>query len=144
MRIFVTIIDLLFLLLIIGTPILLLVVLKKSNLKYYHIIYFLTGLLMLGGIVWIFAWWTNESNIILLEHYGYNIDGMSETERYCKVLPENMEQIKRMEISMMGIGWPLKAIFGIVTLSPFFLLYLFVVYFWKKLLKIIRNKKNCC
>ena len=146
MKIFVIIINFLLLLLIIGSPILLLVVLKKTNLKYYHITYFLTSLWILVVVVLIFAWWTDKSNIILLEHYGCNIYGMSDTERYCKVLPEDMEQVKRMEISMMGIGWPLKAIFGIVILSPFFLLYLFAVlfagYFWEKLLKIIKNKKN--
>lgn len=84
--------------------------------------YSLIGLSVLGVLMLIFAWWSNESNLILLKHFGYNIDGMSETEFFGNVLPENMDKVKRLETSVMGIGWPVKAIFGFVTTIPYLIL----------------------
>lgn len=86
----------------------------------------------------IFAWWSHESDLILLKHYGYNIDGMSESDFFGNVLPENMDKVKRLEISIMGIGWPLKAIFGFVMTIP----YLAIVYLGKILFGRLKNNKN--
>ena len=138
METFVVVIDFLIFLLAIGSPILLLIVLKKLNTRYWHLFYFLTGLLVFCGAIWLSVWWTDKSYHILLEYYGYNIDGMSEKEFYGNVLPENMERVKRMETSIMGIGWPLKAMFGMVILSP----YLLVVYFGNRVLEKIKSVKN--
>ena len=55
---------------------------------------------------------------------------MSETEFFGNVLPENMDKVKRLETSVMGIGWPVKAIFGFVMTIP----YLIFVYFGKVLI----------
>jgi len=88
--------------------------------------------------MFIFAWWSHESDLILLKHYGYNIDGMNETEFYGNVSPENMEQVNRLVTSVMGIGWPLKAMFGFVMTIP----YLIFVYFGKVLIDRIMIKKN--
>ena len=136
MEIFLTIIDFLIFGLIIGTPILLFVVLKK--IKYRAFFYFLIGLVVLCGLIWTFAWWTDKSNHILLEYYGCNFYGMGEIERYCNVLSENMERVKGIEISLMGIGWTLKAMFGIVIFSP----YLLIVYIGGRLFEKIKMRKN--
>ncbi len=78
----------------------------------------------------LFAWWTYYSDLILLEHYGYNIDGMSETERYGKVASENIITVKELEISIMGIGWTLKAVFGYILYLPYLLIcYMFRGFF---------------
>ena len=138
MEIFITITNFLILGLIIATPILLLLILNKLKTKRVLIFYFLTGLLVLGLLIWIFAWWGYESDLILLKHYGYNIDGMNDTEFYGNVSPENMERVKGLETSIMGIGWPLKAIFGFAIFMP----YLIVVYVGKILIDKIKNKKN--
>ena len=130
METFVTIIDFLILGLILAAPILLLVVLRKSNIKYFCVYYFLVGLLILGGTMCFFAWWTDKSDHILMEYYGYNFHGMNEHESYEKVLSENIERVKNMETSIMGIGWSLKAIFGFVIFVP----YLVVVYVGNKFL----------
>ena len=76
---------------------------------------------------------------MLLEHYGYNIDGMNDVEFYGNVSPENMERVKELERSIFGIGYPVKAFFGIVIFSP----YLFVVYLVGYIFGIIRRKKKC-
>jgi hypothetical protein len=49
-----------------------------------------------------------------------------------------MEQVKSLETSIMGIGWPVKAIFGYVTFIP----YLIFVYIGKIIINRMKNKKN--
>ena len=134
MEIFITILNFLILGMIIAIPIILLIVLKKFNIKYYFIYYFLIGLFLLGVVSYFFAWWADKSDMMLLEYYGFNFDAMNDTERYGNVLPENMERVKSIEISIMGIGWTLKAIFGFVIFLP----YLLFVFIGDKLLQLIR------
>jgi len=134
----ITISNFLILGLIIIAPILILIILKKLKTKRTVIIYSLIGLSVLGILLLFFAWWSHESNLILLRHYGYNIDGMCETEFFGNVLPENMDKVKRLETSIMGIGWPVKAIFGFVMTIP----YLIFVYIGKVLIDRIMIKKN--
>ena len=75
-----------------------------------------------------FAWWTDKSNRILLAHYGYNIDGMNETEFYEKVLPENMERVKGLESSINGVGWSLKALMTLEFYSPYLMFSYLIIY----------------
>ena len=138
METLITISNFLILGLIIFTPILILIILKRLKTKRTVIIYSLIGLFVLGVLMLIFAWWSHESDLILLKHFGYNIDGMSETEFFGNVLPENMDKVKRLETSVMGIGWPVKAIFGFVMTIP----YLIFVYFGKVLIDRAMIKKN--
>jgi hypothetical protein len=135
-----TIIDIVGLLifgLIISTPILLHLTLKKFNTKWTFLVYFIIGLIVLAIQMIIFAWWSHESDLILLKHYGYNIDGMYETEFYRNVSPENREQVKSLVTSVMGIGWPLKAIFGYVFTIP----YLIFIYFAMMLINRLKTSK---
>lgn len=138
MEILITISNFLILGLIIIIPFLIFIILKRLKTKRIMIIYSLIGLSILGVLMLIFAWWSHESDLILLKHYGYNIDGMSESDFFGNVLPENMDKVKRLEISIMGIGWPLKAIFGFVMTIP----YLAIVYLGKILFGRLKNNKN--
>lgn len=138
METLITISNFLILGLIILTPFLILIILKRLKTKRTVIIYSLIGLFVLGVLMLIFAWWSHESDLILLKHFGYNIDGMSETDFFGNVLPENMDKVKRLETSVMGIGWPVKAIFGFVMTIP----YLIFAYFGKILTDRILTKKN--
>lgn len=124
--------------LIIIAPILILYIIKRLKTKRTVIIYSLIGLSVLGILMLIFAWWSYESDLILLKHYGYNIDGMNEAEFFGNVLPKNLDTVKRLETSIMGIGWPVKAIFGFVMTIP----YLIFVYIGKVLIDRIMTKKN--
>ena len=85
-------------------------------------------------LISIFAAWGDFSNLILLNHYGYSVDGMN----YENVLPENRERVDTLVTSLMGIGWPLKAMFGFIMTIP----YLIFVYFGKILTDRIMIKKN--
>ncbi len=117
-------------------PILLLRKINKKKIKYKFITYLTLGLILTGIIAFVFAWWSYTSDLILLRQYGYNIDGMNETEFYGEVLPENIDKVRSMETSIMGIGWPLKAILTFV----FYLPYLFIVYFI--VYRLGRNNRN--
>ena len=129
--------DLLILGLIISTPILLLLILQKLNTKRTFLVYLLIGLIVLGILIFTFSWWCDKSNMMLLRNYGYNIDGINDIEIYGKVSPNDLEQIKRLETSIMGIGWQLKALFGYVFVIP----YLLFIYLGKMLITRLANKR---
>jgi hypothetical protein len=114
-------------------PILLLRKIKKTRIRYKFLTYLTIGLFLNAIIVFVFAWWNYTSDIILLEHYGYDIDGMNETEFYGNVIPENMDKVKSIQRSIMGIGWPLKAIFAFVFCSPWIIVVYFVFYLTDKI-----------
>lgn len=120
--------------LIISLPILTIIRLRKRNAKKVAIKYFLFGLFIMALLISIFAVWDDFSNLILLNHYGYSVDGMN----YEKVLPENRERVDILVTSLMGIGWPLKAIFGFVMIIP----YLIFVHFANTLIDRMIIKKN--
>ncbi len=132
METLITIIDFLILGLIIISPIILLIVLEKTNIKYSNIYYFFIGLFISGGLIYFFAWWTDKSSFILLEHYGYKIYGINETESYKNVLPQNIERVKELKNSIMGISWVLKAIFGFIIFIPYLLIIYVANKFWQK------------
>lgn len=138
METLITISNFLFLGLIIFSPILILIILKKLKIKRTLIIYSLISLLVLGALIWIFAWWADKSDMIILEHYGYNNYGWTETERFQNVAQENFEKVKSLEANSMGIGWPLKAIFGFAMTVP----YLIIVYLGKIIISKFNNYKN--
>ena len=130
--------NFLIIVLILVLPILLLRILNKQRVRRILIYYFLIGILLLGLIICFSAWWNYKADLMLLKHYGYNFEGMNETEFYEKVLPENMQKVKNIKTSVMGIGWPLKAIFGIIMITP----YMGVIYILNRSTERIRKKKN--
>lgn len=138
METIITISNFLILGLIIIAPMLILLILKRIKPKQTLIIYSLIGLSVLGLLILIFAWWTDKSNMILLEHYGYNYNGWNDVEKFQNVVQENLEKVKRLETSIMGIGWPVKAIFAFAITIP----YLILVYLGKLLLDKIMIKKT--
>jgi amino acid transporter len=114
-------------------PILLFRKIKTTKIRYKFLAYLTIGLFLNAVIVLVFAWWSYTSDLMLLEHYGYDIDGMNETEFYGNVIPENMDKVKSIQRSIMGIGWPLKAIFAFVFCSPWIIVVYFVFYLTDKI-----------
>jgi hypothetical protein len=135
MEAIVTVITLLFLIVLILSPIVLIRFVNKLNIRFKFIVFLIIGLVLMFSINFVFAWWSYTSDMILLKYYGYNIDGMSEQEFYGNVLPENMEKVRSLEISIMGIGWPLKAILSSIFYSPFLLLVYFLNYLTSRIKK---------
>lgn len=114
------------------SPILILLRLNKSNIRYKFVSYLIISIIITASITWIFAWWSYISDIMLLAHYGYNIDGMNAKEFYGHVAAENMERVKSLEKNIMGIGWPLKAILSYVIYMPYLLLVYLITYVIRK------------
>lgn len=128
MEFLVTAISLTLLVGLLISPILLLRFINRTNIKYKFVSYLTIGVFLTALITIIFAWWSYTSDLLLLKHYGYDIDGMNKTEFYGKVLPENLDKVKSLETSIMGIGWPLKAIITFIFYAPYLLIIYFVTY----------------
>ena len=126
-----TILSLSLLLGIMICPILVLLGLRKFYLKSNFIVYLILTIKTTSILTLLFAWWSDASNQILLSHYGYDVEAINDTERYGNVSPQNLERVKRLEVSMMGVGWPLKALMSYVLYSP----YLLIIYLISNSLK---------
>ncbi len=125
-------------------PFFLLRQINKTKIRFKFITFLSTGLILTAFIAFVFAWWSYTSDLLLLKNYGYDIDGMNETEFYGKVLPENMDKVKSLEISIMGIGWPLKAILTFIFYSLYLLIVYIIMYFIERhtLPKLKLRKEN--
>jgi len=84
------------------------------------------------------AYWPHFYSDLRLELMGFDFEGMSDTERARNVLPETREEATALYWSNMGIGWPLKAIFGMVLFAP----YPTVVWGGSVLVKHVRRKRK--
>ncbi|MFT6747668.1 MAG: hypothetical protein ACJAZ2_002025 [Glaciecola sp.] len=126
---------------LVVSPFLILHRLNKRNVKYKFIVYVVLEIITTVAIIFTFAWWVDAANQILLSHYGYDFDAVSETDRLVHVTVENMERVKSLRVSMMGIGWPLKAYMTCIQYYPYFSAYLLLVYVVSKIRK-GKNKKN--
>jgi hypothetical protein len=124
MELLATIISFTLLIATIIVPIVILVRLNRQNTKHKLAAFLILAFITTSIMTLALAWWGNISTKILLSHYGYDFDAMSDIERYANVSEENIERVKQLEISMMGIGWPLKAFMTYTVYSP----YLVVVY----------------
>jgi hypothetical protein len=132
MEILVTTISFVLLIGLFVSPILILIVLNRLNIKYKFIFYLILAIVITSIITLTFGWWADTSYRILLAHYGYYLDAMNDAERFANVSVENMERVKRLEISMLGIGWPLKALMGYVVFSPYLLIVYLIAYLRQK------------
>jgi hypothetical protein len=130
MEIIAAIISFILLIGLILSPILILKKLNKSHFKYKFIVYLALGIIITSILMLVFAWWSYFSNRLLLSHYGYDFDAMNYQERFKQVSSNNLERVKSLEISNMGIGWPLKAIMSYIFYSPYLLLVYLVSYFF--------------
>ena len=124
MEIIITTISILLFVGLLASPIILLRGIYKTNNKFKFITYLTVGLIVIALNSLIFGWWTDESTEILLKHYNayfINPDSNSYQVYYEKVSPENINRVKKLETSHMGIGWPLRSIF-LFFFSSFYLL----------------------
>ena len=132
MKIIVTIITFIFLIALIGLPILIIKKLDKSNIKHKFIVFLSLSIIIGAILILVLAWWGNFSNKFLLSHYGYNFEAMNDKERFENVSTDNLELVKRLEIDMMGIGWPVKAFMSYIFYFPFLIVVYLVTYFTLK------------
>ena len=82
-------------------------------------------------------YWDDLYKDLRLEMMGVEFDGMNDSERFKNVPFEIRTQASELYSSRFGIGWPLKAMFGMVFfVIPYILLVLgsaaAIRYFYKK------------
>jgi hypothetical protein len=106
--------------------------LSKLNRKNNFVAYIVLGIVTTFILTWILGWWSSFSNDLLLSHYGYDFEAMNNFERFKNVANVNLERVKSLETSMMGIGWPLKVIMSYIFYSPIFSIIYLAVYFFKR------------
>ena len=132
MEIITTTISFILLIVLIVSPLFLINKLNRLNVKYNFIVYLISAILITSILTLLFAWWTNYSDEILLSHYGYKFDSMNGFEN---VSSENLDKAKKLEMSMMGIGWPLKAIMSYLIYCPYLVIVYIVSFFYTKMKK---------
>lgn len=110
------------------TPILVIVRFNKLNIKYKFVAFLILAVIITSILTLMFAWWADTSNRILLSHYGYDFDAMNHAERFTAVAKGNIERVKQLEMSMMGIGWPLKAFMTYGIYLPYLLVVYLIAY----------------
>ena len=133
MEIITKIIPFILLIVLIVSPSFIICKLNKLNVKYNFVLYLISVMFSTFVVILFFAWWSHYSNKILLSHYGYNFNSMNDAERFENVNVENLKRVKNLEISIMGIGWPLKAIMSYIIYSPYPLIVYIITSFYKKM-----------
>ena len=107
-----------------ATPFLLLRLTSHMNKADRGVAFFFMGLILMISISILFVWWGNKSDELLLKHYGYNFNYMNNEEKYENVSSENLSNVKKLETGIMGVGWPIGAIFP----SILSIIYLILIY----------------
>lgn len=111
---------------IILVPILTFIQVKKGNrYKYDFMTYLVVGVIIASVIIAIGAWWGHYSTELLMSHYGYDFEAMNKTDSFKNVSLKNIERVKNLKKDYLGVGWPFKAIVGLILYLP----YLLLIYF---------------
>ena len=105
--------------------------------KKYLVILILAFFIVDGILLLMFFGMDDYSTKWLMEYYGYDLDGMSESECYRNVKPGDRVMVEGMSSHIMGIGWPLRAVFAYVLIIPFQIILSFIEYY------VIRHLKAC-
>ena len=104
--------SLLFLVCTLLLPFILTLVVLKSLSRFRFIAYLLLSLSLGGTVLTTSIWWDDTCTQLQIEAYGYDLDSMTDKDRFAKVAPENIQTVERLMISHMGVGWPVKVIFA--------------------------------
>ncbi|MBQ6562244.1 MAG: hypothetical protein IJL84_07855 [Paludibacteraceae bacterium] len=105
--------------------------------KKYLVILILAFFIVDGILLLMFFGMDDYSTKWLMEYYGYDLDGMRESECYRNVEPGDRVMVEGMSSHIMGIGWPLRAVFAYVLIIPFQIILSFIEYY------VIRHLKAC-
>lgn len=122
-------ISLTLIIVLIICPVIIIWTLNRNKIRFKFLKYLIICSCIAAIVVLVYGWWVDYSNNKLLEHYGYNIDAINDNERFANVSFENMERVKSLEKSIMGIGWPLKVMINYILYSPYLLIVYLVNFF---------------
>ena len=97
--------------------------------KKYLVSLILAFFIVDGILLLMFFGMDDYSTKWLMEYYGYNNDGMCESECFQNVKPGDRVMVEGMSSHIMGIGWPLRAVFAYVLIIPFQIILSFIEYY---------------
>lgn len=138
MEILITTIKFLLIIILIFCTFLILNKVYKQNSNYIFIIYLISSAVTTFILVLVLAWWSDYSSQLLLSHLGYDNNAWNDLEKFKNVTSENLNKVKEIDKSRMGIGWPLKAF----IFYPFYFLYLLIFYVINYFIKRIKTKTS--
>ena len=125
MKSFIDCINFIFIVFVVIYPIFIVPFIKD---KKYLMILILSYFIVDGIFLLMFFGMDDYSTKWLMEYYGYNLDGMSESECYRNVELGDRVMVEGMLSHIMGIGWPLRAVFAYVLIIPFQIILSFIEY----------------
>ena len=96
--------------------------------KKYLVSLILAFFIVDGILLLMFFGMDDYSTKWLMEYYGYNNDGMCESECFQNVKPGDRVMVEGMSSHIMGIGWPLRAVFAYVLIIAFQIILSFMEY----------------
>lgn len=126
MKSFIDCINFIFIVFVVIYPIFIVPFIKD---KKYLVILILAFIIVDGVLLLVYFGWDDYSTKWLMEYYGYDLDGMSESECYWNVEPGDRVMVEGMLSHIMGIGWPLRAVFAYVIIIPFQIILSFIEYY---------------
>ena len=126
MKSFIDCINFIFIVFVVIYPIFIVPFIKD---KKYLMILILSYFIVDGIFLLMFFGMDDYSTKWLMEYYGYNLDGMSESECYRNVELGDRVMVEGMLSHIMGIGWPLRAVFAYVIIIPFQIILSFIEYY---------------
>lgn len=126
MKSFIDCINFIFISFIVIYPFLLVPFVKNKN----HSIFLILSIFVVDGIFLLLYFGLDDySTKWLMEYYGYNNDGMCESECFQNVKSGDRVMVEGMLSHIMGIGWPLRAMFAYVIIIPIQIVLSLIEYF---------------
>jgi len=108
--------------------------------KHSKWLWLVVGVVVLNSFLSLAYWAFDDlSTGFLLSYYGYNFDSMFEEEQYANVEPCNRERVARLFSHLMGVGWPLRAMFMYVIVTVLHLVACLVTHGLFKLVHFLRK-----
>ena len=110
----------------VALPTIILRKMKEAKTKFIEVKFMFYVFFICFSLSTLCAFWKDYSSEILLRSYNayeLNPDSGTEQVEYENVKLENVQRVKQLEHTIMGIGWPLRAMFIFVfSILPVLLL----------------------
>ncbi len=115
----VSVIDVLISVIMVITPFVVPLWLKQKGYVTNLFLSSVLSLMVSALLIFLFGYWSDLSVNLRLTDLGFDFEGLSDQERLRKVAPALRDEALKLYQSRMGIGWPLKAIFGTIFFIPY-------------------------
>lgn len=88
-----------------------------------------TTMIFSGILCLTLLWWDDASTWWLMEYYGWDPNGMCDSEYYQNVAECDRARVQKLWNHNMGVGWPVKAFLAYLFLLPLQLILSAMVFF---------------